>query len=179
MRTLLVTVATIVIAVGGLATSASAGETSGGDVAGDDTHDALVVGYDSAWKLFGGISGGGSFPTENRGGFAGVQTSVVRIKHGRWMGIQSGLQYDFAAHSFMATAGPEIGYKYGGIDAGVAARFGGDETQFGPKGRLIATVGVISVTGGYGYFPDTDDHLLQFGLVLKGPLISPWGYDPF
>lgn len=184
MRTaiaIIAAVATVAFAPAVYADTTEAGESEAdAEVAVDDTdHPALFVGYTSAWKFFGGFAGGASFSGEGTGGYTGTQFSVVRTKHGRWLGLQTGIQYDFGASSFMATAGPEFGYKFGGIDAGAAARFGGEESAIGPQGRLIATVGVLSLVGRYGFFPALDEHLVQVGLVLKGPLTSPRGHDPF
>lgn len=168
-------IATVVFAglAAGIWNPAEAGEPE------DLDHDALSVGYESSWHLFGGVTAGSSFESTGRGPFVGTQLSLVRLKHGRWLGMYAEGQYTFGFRSFMTTVGPEFGYKYGGIDAGLATRFGGGHTTFGPQGRLIATVGIFSLIGRYVHWPEFDEHTFQLGVVIKGPLIAPWGFDPF
>ncbi len=165
--------AIVVIFAVGMGSVAEAGDRE------DYDHDALSLGYESAWNLFGGISGGGSFQSAGNGGFTGANVSLFRLKHGRWIGAFASGQYDFPARSFMALGGAEIGYKIVGIDAGLATRFDEGGPSFGPQGSALLTVGVISLFGRYIYWPESEEQVFQVGLTLKVPLIAPWGYDPF
>ena len=150
-----------------------AGELDGLD------RDALHVGHISSWFLFGGFGGGGSFTSLGNGGFANSQLSVVRMMRGRWIGAYADVQYDFSPGAFVAKAGPEVGYLIFGADAGLGAHFGDGGPYFGPQGRLMATVGVATLYGRYAYWPALDEQVIQVGLMLKLPLVAPWGYDPF
>ena len=165
----------VILAVAFLVVPTAASATEGVDV----DHPAIAVGYQSSWHLFGGILGGGAFHSGPNSGFAGGQVSIVRLKHGRWIGAYAGGQFDFRHRLVGATVGPELGYKFLGVDAGVGARYDDGDLTFGPQGRLMVTAALLTVFGRYSYWPQFGEQTVEVGLIIKLPLIAPWGYDPF
>lgn len=141
-------------------------------------HPAISVGFEPTWHSAFGISGGGSFHGGAYGGFLGGQLSLAKIKTDLWMGGFTDAHYDFGDGALTVAAGPEIGYNFFGIDAGAAGRFFAGSPQFGPQARVLMTVGLASVFGRYKYWPGTDEHVAQAGILVKLPLMAPWTYEP-
>ena len=142
-------------------------------------HDALIIGHESSWFLFGGVGGGGSFHSAGTGGFAGAELSTFRLKHSRWFGAYADGQYDFQSRAFAASLGPKLGYKFLGLGSGLSAQFGEGGPIFGPHASLMLTVGVLTISGRYSYFPEFEEQVVQVGMTIKLPLIAPWGYEIF
>jgi hypothetical protein len=145
----------------------------------EETTPAFTIGARPIWYLLGGVTGGLTTVAHDRGGFVGGELSAARLSHGgRWIGAYGDGYYDFGAQRGYVTLGPELGYKMFGVDAGGAARLGGDRVELGPTGRLFVTLGVLSIYGRYAYFADAlgsgDKNVVQIGALLKMPL-AVWG----
>lgn len=135
------------------------------------------IGPKPAWYVLGGLTGGGTLIADGSG-FLGGELSVARLKAGRFFGLYGDGYYDFGAKRTYATLGPEIGWRFVGIDAGGAARLGGSRAELGATGRVFLTVGLVAIYVRYAYFPDPlrvdNDHVIQLGGLLKFPFAS-WG----
>ena len=141
--------------------------------------DNVIVGHESSWFLFGGATVGRSFHSAGSGNVTGAQLSMFRLKHGRWVGAYTDVQYDFQADAFTASIGPEMGYKFVGFDAGIGAHFGDGGPTFGPQGRLLLTAGIITLYGRFAHWPELEEQVVQAGLKIKLPLIAPWGFAQY
>ena len=101
----------------------------------------------------------------------------MRKREGRFIGFLGDGYYDFGAKRTYTSAAIELGYKFIGIDAGGAARLGGDRIEFGPAGRLFVSTGILTLYGRYEYFIDAlkegNDHVVQIGGLVKVP-IAAW-----
>lgn len=137
----------------------------------------FTIGARPAWYVLGGVTGGATV-TSDRGGYVGGELSVARLNEGRWFGLYGDGYYDFGIKRTYTTGGIELGYKMFGIDAGGAARFGGDKVEPGLTGRLFVTVGILSIYGRYAWFDALrNDHVVQVGALLKLPLFTTLGDD--
>lgn len=127
-----------------------------------------------------GITAGGTMVTDQRGGYVGGETSIVRLADGgRYGGAFLSGYRDFGAGLTYLTGGGELGYQIFGVDAGPLVRLGAGRAEAGVAGRLSVTFGVLSLYGRYGYLfdpvRDDDNHVVQVGASLKLP-IKTWGY---
>lgn len=126
-------------------------------------------GSEAGWSVMAGATGGGSFGTGG-GGFAGGELSLARLSGGWWTGVFADAVYDFGPDETLFTAGPELGFTALGIDGGPALRLRDGETDLGASGRLLLSFALLSLYGRYGYFPDSETHLGQVGVLLKLPV---------
>ncbi len=133
------------------------------------TEPPYTFGSEAGWSVMLGATGGGSFGTGG-GGFAGGELSLVRLSHGWWTGVFADAAYDFGPDETLVTAGPELGFTALGIDGGGALRLRDGETELGGQGRLLLSFALFSLYGRYGYFPDSETHLGQVGVLLKLPV---------
>jgi hypothetical protein len=138
----------------------------------------FTIGPKPAWFLAGGVTSGDTLVAHDRGGYVGGEISLVRLQRGRFLGLYGDGYYDVGASRTYATGGVELGYKFFGIDAGAAARFGQDGADWGPTGRIFVTVGIVSIYGRYAYFPGSalagNEHVVQVGGLFKLPFAA-WG----
>jgi hypothetical protein len=143
-----------------------------------DEAPAFSIGSKPAWFLTAGPNVGGTVVTADRGWYVGGEASLVRLREGNYMGLYGDGYYDFGARRTYTTAGIELGRRFVGIDAGVAARLGGERVEWGPTGRLFVTVGILAIYARYAYFIDAlrsgDEHVIQIGALIKIPLVA-WG----
>ena len=138
----------------------------------EESDDSLAIGYQPAWYAMTGVTGGASFQEPGTGGYVGAEFSVVRLMQRAWVGGYLDATWDFGPDYLMVTAGPEVGYGFAGFDGGAGLRYDGDEVQFGPQGRFLLTVGIVSLYGRYAYWPDPDSHTIQAGAMFKLPVAS-------
>jgi hypothetical protein len=141
-----------------------------------DETQPFTVGSRPAWFLMGGADVGATIITQDRGWYVGGELSLVRMRESRFIGILGDAYYEFGIKRTHTTAAIEIGYKFFGIDAGGAARIGGDRVEWGPAGRLFVTTGIFTLYGRYAYFIDAlkegNDHVVQFGGLVKLPFAA-------
>ncbi len=140
---------------------------------------AFSIGAQPAWFVTAGVTAGGTVATGARGGFAGGDVSLVRLREARFLGLYVDAYYDFGVDGTYLTAGPEAGWIRRsrsfpialGIDGGGAVRRT-DEWSFGATGRVFVTfLGLLSIYGRYAYLDAAeDDHVVQVGLTFKMPL---------
>lgn len=135
---------------------------------------AFRIGARPVWFVMGGVTGGGTVATDDKGGFVGGELSVSRLRQGSYLGVYADAYRDFGIDGTYATAGLELGRRFFGFDAGGALRFAGEGAEPGATARIYATVSVFSVFVRYAYFGgDENDHVVQVGATLKIPLVSP------
>lgn len=154
-----------------------------------DEPDAFSIGAEPAWFFLGGVTGGGTVATGERGGFVGGELSLARIERANVAGFYADSYYDFGAGATYLTVGPEVarhlrrltvirpeGLTSLGIDGGLALRFD-DGTDVGATGRVYVTVfGLFSIYGRYTWLDaGEDDHVVQVGVSLKFLLSRPFG----
>lgn len=150
------------------------------DIDAEATGEALPqpfrIGPQAAWYLLGGLSSGYTAMGDT-GGYLGGEISLSRLKEAKSVGLYADAYYDFGANGTYVSGGPELSWKVVALDGGVAARFADDTTDVGATGRLCVGVGLFSLCGRYSRFFGADAHedVLQFGALLKLPLISPFG----
>ena len=152
--------------------------TAIGSVASAQSVDALTVGYQPAWFVLGGATGGASFGSTSNGGYLGAEVSVARLLRGWWYGLYADAEYDFGMGTPTVSLGPEFGYWVLGVDGGVGIRPGEDETfAVGPRIRGLLTVGLVSLYYRHAYWPGDRENrtVRQVGLLLKLPLSGSWG----
>lgn len=158
----------VVLAISALAAPAAA----------EDAPPAFTIGAKPGWFVMGGVTTGGTVVTTDRGGYVGGELSLVRIRDGRYYGIYADGYYEFGVQGTYVTAGPELGYKFLGVDGGAAARLGGARPEWGPTGRLFVTMGLLAIYARYAYFVDPirvgNDHVVQIGALIKVPFAA-WG----
>lgn len=141
-----------------------------------DDDPPFTIGSRPAWYALGGVTAGGTVALADRGGFVGGELSLVRLREGRWLGLYADGYHDWGTDATYVTAGPELGWRFFGIDGGPALRFRDDDLEPGATVRLSAGVGVLAVYVRYARFDATDDdHVIQLGALLKLPLMSPLG----
>lgn len=137
------------------------------------------IGPRRAWFLLGGVTAGASL-YDTRAGFVGGEVSVNRLRQGTMVGVYGDAYYDFGVDGTYLTGGLELGKKVGmvglGVDGGAALRFAYGDRNLGASGRVFASVGVLSLYARYLYLDGTErnDHVVQVGVTLKLPLVSPW-----
>jgi hypothetical protein len=134
-----------------------------------------------------GVTTGGTVALADRGAFVGGELSLVRLREQRHVGVYADAYYDWGLDGLYGSAGLELGQGVVGVDGGVALRAADGERDLGATGRLCATVGLASLCLRYAYFGDAgpgatteamaDEHVLQVGVLLKFPVLSPWGGD--
>lgn len=137
------------------------------------------IGAKPAWYALAGVTTGATTVAHDRGGYLGGEASMVRLSRaGRFCGLYGDGYHDFGARRTYATSGIELGYKFLGLDAGVASRWGDNHIEWGPTGRLFLSLGILSAYGRYAYFADArsknDAHVVQVGALIKVPL-AVWG----
>jgi hypothetical protein len=136
----------------------------------------FTIGSRPAWFLLGGVTGGATVGLDERGGYAGAELSLVRLREANYFGFYADSYYDFGIDGTYVTGGLELGHKFLGIDAGPALRFANGDRDVGVAARLNLSVGVFGVYVRYAYFDAiSDDHVIQVGGMLKLPLVSPFG----
>jgi hypothetical protein len=146
----------------------------------DDTRGpAFTLGAQPAWYLLAGVTTGGTLVAHDRGGYVGGEASIVRLgRSSRFFGFYADGYQDVGAGRTYVTSGVEGGYKFVGVDAGLASRFGADRPEWGATGRLFVGIGVVSLYGRYAYFADSlgqsDEHVVQIGVLVKMPF-DVWG----
>jgi hypothetical protein len=155
------------LSLGGLA-PAAAEET-------EETHPAISVGYQPAWYLMAGATGGAAFRSAGTGGFVGAEASVVRMHNDLWFGLYTDGAYDFGRRSPVLSIGPEFGYDVLGLDTGAGLRWSSGAPVAGVMSRLSVNTGVVGFYGRHIYWFGPQSHAIQAGMTLKFPLISPWG----
>lgn len=159
----------------GPATWGSAATDIDVDATGEALPQPFKIGPQAAWFLLGGISSGYTAMGDT-GGYVGGEISLARLVSGRTMGLYADAYYDFGADGTYVSAGPELGWKVLALDGGVAGRFT-EDNDLGATARLCVGAGLFSLCGRYTRFFSADAHedVLQFGALLKLPLISPSG----
>ncbi len=137
----------------------------------------FTIGSRPAWFLLGGVTSGGTLVLADRGAFVGGELSVARLRDGNYLGFYADGYYDWGADGTYVTGGLELGRRFVGIDGGAALRFADGERALGVTGRLNLSVGLFGLYARYAYFPDamTDDHVIQFGVAFKLPLMTIGG----
>jgi hypothetical protein len=149
------------------------------DIDAEATGEALPqpfrIGAQPAWFLLGGLSSGYTAMGDT-GGYLGGEVSLARLREGKLLGLYADAYYDFGADGTYVSAGPELGWKLLALDGGVAGRFTEDR-DLGVTARLCVGAGLFSLCGRYTRFFSADAHedVLQFGALLKLPLMSPSG----
>ncbi len=134
------------------------------------------IGARPAWYLMGGVTSGGTVVSADKGLYVGGELSFVRMREGKFFGFYGDGYYDFGVKGAYTTGGIELGYKVVGIDGGGAFRFVDGRVEPGATGRLFFTAGILSIYGRYMFLnADRDEHVVQVGLLLKFPLLSPIG----
>lgn len=152
----------------------------------------FTIGAQGAWFLLGGITGGGSYASEEDfGGFVGGEVSLAFLESSWSPGLYVDGVYDFDLEHVIATVGPQLALHLSaasptpkqpfalGVDGGLAVRFG-DEDALGAAVRgYFSILGVFSFYGRYMVFDDAfARHVTQFGMSIKFPLTEPWS-GPF
>lgn len=140
----------------------------------------FTIGAEPAWLLLGGVSGGGSLASDDNGGFAGGELSVVRLRQSWWIGGYLDGGYEFAQSAPFLSVGPELGYSVIGVDGGAFVRCDEAGVELGPQGRVAIGVGVFSLFARYAFLPHAqrNQHVVQIGAVFKMPMSSPFGQGP-
>jgi hypothetical protein len=143
----------------------------------EDALAPFTIGSKPGWFATAGVTAGGTAVAHARGGFVGGELSLVRLREGRFIGAYADAYYDVGARSTYATTGVELGYKFFGVDGGLASRFG-PGNDAGPTARLFFTVGILSVYARYAYLVDPSrgggENVLQVGGLFKLPFAA-WG----
>lgn len=144
-------------------------------------NDDFTFDSEPEWFILSGVGGGGSFGSAGGGGFLGGELSLARIYEGRWSGIFADANYDFGQSRTTLTFGPEFGAAILGVDGGAALRLGGDDLEWGGQGRLTLALGLFSLYGRYGYWPDSSfaKHTGQVGFLFKFPFWSSFEPVPY
>jgi hypothetical protein len=140
------------------------------------------IGAKPAWFVTGGATGGGTVVADDRGGFAGGELSVVRVRENRFAGLYGDALYDFGGGATYLTFGPELGLVRRsrampiavGVDGGAALRIDGD-TAWGAAGRVfVGFAGAVALYARYVYLDsdegDGGDGVVQVGMTVKFPL---------
>lgn len=137
----------------------------------------FTIGSRPAWFLLGGVTTGGTLILADRGAFVGGELSLARLRDGTFFGFYADGYYDWGADGTYVTGGVEAGRRFLAVDAGAALRMADGERDLGATGRLNVGLGLFSLYARYAYFPDamTDDHVIQFGIALKLPLMTIGG----
>lgn len=142
----------------------------------DDDDPPFTIGSRPAWYGLGGVTAGGTVALADRGGFVGGELSLVRLREGRWLGLYADAFHDWGTDATYVTAGPELGWRFVGVDGGVALRRRDGDLEPGASVRLLVSAGVLGAYVRYARFDATDDeHVLQVGAMFKLPLMSPLG----
>jgi hypothetical protein len=141
-----------------------------------DAPAGFTIGAQPAWFLLGGITAGATVAdVEDRGGFVGAELSLARLLSGRTLGIYADGFYDFGADGIYASTGIGLGWNVISLDAGATVRGDGD-TDLGLTGRLCLSTGIAALCSRYSRFDSDRDHnVVQIGVILKLPLLSPFG----
>ena len=139
----------------------------------------FTIGTKPAWYLLAGVTTGATTVAHDRGGYVGGEASLVRLgQGGRYLGFYGDGYHDIGASRTYATLGPELGWKFLGVDLGGATRLGGNRAEWGATGRLFLSVGIVAIYGRYAYFVDSlgkdNDHVVQIGALVKIPF-KIWG----
>jgi len=122
----------------------------------------LPVGLSTALSV-----GGGRGP----GYVIGGELSFARLtRAGFWLGLYTDVLWDVHAEALRWGIGPELGWAFIGLDAGVVNEWRGDVHSTGGQARLVATVGFVALYARWDLlFEPTVQHIGEFGLLLKIP----------
>ncbi|MEZ4360413.1 MAG: hypothetical protein R3B48_09545 [Kofleriaceae bacterium] len=137
----------------------------------------FAIGTQPAWFVLGGLSTGFTVAgADERGAAVGGELSVARLRDQRFFGAYAESSYDFSVDSATVGGGLEAGWQVIALDVGALARRL-DDPELGVSARLCASAGVLSLCGRYARFFDVavDRNVFQLGLLLKLPLLSPYG----
>lgn len=124
-----------------------------------------------------GANVGAAFHAGGIGLVFGGEASVV--SHGYyydlWFGGYTDFLYDDRLDRFRLSMGPEIGWKYFGVDAGYLAEIdvnGNDETHHGFTIRPMVSLGAVSLTLRYGHVFGSKqaENFGELGALLKLPI---------
>ena len=141
--------------------------------AAQEADDTFSFGDETQAFFLAGVTTGGSFGSLGGGGFVGADLSVAWLRDGLWGGLYADGVWDFGHGAATVSVGPEIGYMVLGLDGGPAARFGrADDPEFGFQARGMIALGLVSIYGRYGGWPQADgiEHVGQVGLTFKLPV---------
>jgi hypothetical protein len=105
----------------------------------------------------------------------GGEASFVRYYHRHRKGLYFGgyLDYlrDFGAGIHRISVGPEVGWLFGGLDAGPVVELGGGRTEFGARARVFASIAVVTIYAGELCRVTTAEArwTTEVGMLLKFP----------
>ena len=126
------------------------------------------------WFVPMGVNVGMSVNDEYSDGLLlGGEMSVVHLADTTlfWAGgYLDGLR-DFGAEVSRLSCGAQLGWMFGGVEAGYLAQWTGGEIEHGVRIGLIATLGVISLYARYGHVFDAlvQSEFVELGMLLKFP----------
>jgi hypothetical protein len=113
------------------------------------------------------------------GAALGGEASFVGVSDALWAGAYVDAMHGFTADETRLSAGPEIGVRFLGIDAGYVLKLGGEHApQHGLAIRPLLTLGIVTA-----YFRSTwlvgehADWLGELGVLIKAPILidnEPW-----
>lgn len=130
--------------------------------------------YLTGWYAPAGVVIGASqHPAQSNGLVLGVEQSLVHQRGPRagwWGGLYADLLRDFGSSTTRFSAGPELGYGLIGVDGGFVTFLQGSADR-GVQGRLLFSLGVLSLYGRAGWLP-TGAHpsFTEVGLLIKWPI---------
>ncbi len=142
------------------------------------------VGPDSEWYLLPGINAGAAIEDAVAELLFGAEVSAARLfRRGAWYGAYADGLRDFRRDTTRLSLGIEAGYRLIGFDLGPLMELGGDETDYGFRGRVVLTGAWVTVYGGpVVRLGDVGDEgrvtgeigvLVKFPLPLQGGQLSP------
>ncbi len=111
---------------------------------------------------------------DTNGLLLGAELSVAyaHLNKGFWAGFYSDVTYDFGGNSLRVSIGPELGWAFFGVDAGLMIdNITGDSPRVGFSVRpLLSFFGLATI---YGRFTPGDNFATSFelGLIGKLPLL--------
>jgi hypothetical protein len=102
----------------------------------------------------------------------GGEVSVVRLtESGVWFGGYMDARYDLTAEEGRVSFGPEVGFAFFGIDAGIYRRIGPGPDQWGMQVRPMITTGIFTLYGAYGSTVGASTtNFYEAGILLKVPI---------
>jgi hypothetical protein len=128
------------------------------------------------WFLPVGVNiGGAVHPSADLGYLFGVEGSLVYfpLPHATWGGGYVDAVYDTGTKHARFSVGPEFGFTFIGLDGGLVVQPGTERTAIGFQGRVLLTLGVVSVYARWGKLPalDVDATFREIGILLKFPIL--------
>jgi hypothetical protein len=145
---------------------------------------------DELWLPFGATLGAAFHPGVEEGVpgfFLGGEASLVYARdEGEkgfypdvtlWVGGYVDGLYDFGNEVGRLSFGPEIGYRYVGVDGGPLIQFDDGDVFAGGQVRLVGGVGVVASFVRLGFIPEDEriHRILEVGFLLKFPaLLDEW-----